>query len=61
MRDRYLSIMDYFGYRNQMRKLNEECYELIEAIDNLEDYNKKILTFLYVKILFYLQVKFLLF
>lgn len=38
MRDRYLSVMDYFGYRNQMRKLSEECYELIEAIDNLEDY-----------------------
>ena len=38
MRDRYLSIIDYFGVRNQMKKLNEECYELIEAIDNYEDY-----------------------
>ena len=38
MRDRYLSIMDYFGYRNQMKKLDEECYELVEAIDNYEDY-----------------------
>lgn len=38
MKDRYLSIMDYFGYRKQMRKLSEECYELIEAIDNYEDY-----------------------
>ena len=38
MRDRYLSIIDYFGVRNQMKKLNEECYELTEAIDNYEDY-----------------------
>lgn len=29
--------MDYFGFREQMKKLNEECYELIEAIDNYED------------------------
>lgn len=29
--------MEYFGFRNQMKKLNEECYELIEAIDNYED------------------------
>ena len=34
---RYRYIMDYFGFRNQMKKLNEECYELIEAIDNYED------------------------
>ena len=38
MKDRYLSIMDYFGVRKQMKKLNEECYELVEAIDNYEDY-----------------------
>ena len=38
MRDRYLSIITYFGVRNQMKKFNEECYELIEAIDNYEDY-----------------------
>ena len=38
MKQRYLSIMDYFGYRKQMKKLNEECYELLEAIDNYEDY-----------------------
>ena len=38
MRDRYLSVMDYFGVRKQMKKLNEECYELVEAIDNYEDY-----------------------
>ena len=35
IRHRY--IMDYFGFRNQMKKLHEECYELIEAIDNYED------------------------
>ena len=33
----YRYIMEYFGFRNQMKKLNEECYELIEAIDNYED------------------------
>ena len=38
MRDRYLNIINYFGVRNQMKKLNEECYELIEAIDDYEDY-----------------------
>lgn len=34
---RYRYIMDYFGFRKQMKKLSEECYELIEAIDNYED------------------------
>ena len=29
--------MDHFGVRNQMVKLNEECYEFIEAVDNYED------------------------
>ena len=38
MRDRYLRIINFFGVRNQMKKLNEECYELIEAIDDYEDY-----------------------
>ena len=38
MMQRYLNIMEHFGYRNQMKKLNEECYELLEAIDNYEDY-----------------------
>lgn len=33
----YNDIMNYFGYRNQMKKLNEECYEFLEAVDNYED------------------------
>lgn len=33
----YLDIMNHFGYRNQMKKLNEECFEFIEAVDNYED------------------------
>lgn len=33
----YEDIMNHFGVRNQMRKLNEECYEFIEAVDNYED------------------------
>jgi len=35
--DTYNTIMNYFGYRNQMKKLNEECYEFLEAVDNYED------------------------
>lgn len=35
--DDFEKIMDYFGYRNQMKKLNEECYEFLEAVDNYED------------------------
>lgn len=27
-----LKIILHFGYKNQLKKLNEECYELIEAI-----------------------------
>lgn len=33
----YEDIMNHFGVRNQMRKLNEECYEFIESVDNYED------------------------
>ena len=33
----YLDIIEYFGVRNQMRKLNEECFEFLEAVDNYED------------------------
>lgn len=33
----YLEIMEHFGYRNQMKKLSEECYEFLEAVDNYED------------------------
>lgn len=34
---RYLDIINHFGYRNQLKKLHEECFELIEAVDNYED------------------------
>lgn len=33
----YLDIINHFGLRAQMKKLNEETYELLEAIDNYED------------------------
>ena len=33
----YLDIIDHFGYRNQLKKLHEECFEFIEAVDNYED------------------------
>ena len=33
----YLDIINHFGYRAQMKKLNEEVFELIEAIDTYED------------------------
>lgn len=33
----YLDIIEHFGYRAQMKKLNEECYEFLEAVDNYED------------------------
>lgn len=34
---RYLDIINHFGIRNQMKKLNEECYEFLEAVDAYED------------------------
>ena len=37
MMQRYLDIINHFGYRNQMKKLNEECYEFLEAVDIYED------------------------
>ena len=33
---RYEDIMNHFGLRSQMRKLDEEIYELLEAINNYE-------------------------
>ena len=33
----YLDVIEYFGVRNQMKKLNEECFEFLEAVDNYED------------------------
>ena len=31
-----LKILTHFGFRNQLKKLNEECYELIEAVNDYE-------------------------
>ena len=33
----YLNIIEHFGVRNQMKKLNEECFEFLEAVDTYED------------------------
>lgn len=35
--NRYLDIIEHFGVRNQMKKLNEELFEFLEAVDNYED------------------------
>lgn len=35
----YLEIINHFGYRAQMKKLNEECFEFLEAVDNYEDFD----------------------
>lgn len=35
--EQYLEIMNFFGYRNQLKKLHEECFEFIESVDNYED------------------------
>ena len=32
--DKILKIFHHYGVFNQLRKLNEECYELIEAIND---------------------------
>ena len=37
MKKDLFKIIEHFGVRNQMKKLNEECYELIEAIANYQD------------------------
>ena len=34
---RYLDIINHFGLKNQLKKLNEETYELIEAINEYEN------------------------
>lgn len=33
----YLDIINHFGIRNQMKKTNEEIYELLEAISDFEN------------------------
>lgn len=30
------TIFEHFGYKNQLKKLNEECYEAIESINDYE-------------------------
>lgn len=37
MNNKLLEIINHFGIDNQLKKLNEECYELIEAIRDYED------------------------
>lgn len=31
------SIIEYYGYRNQLKKFNEESFEVIEAVMDLEE------------------------
>lgn len=41
MKEDLLKIIEHYGVGNQLRKLNEESYELIEAVrDYQEDYEK---------------------
>lgn len=37
MKNKLLKIINHFGINTQLRKLNEECFELIEAIRDYED------------------------
>lgn len=30
------TIIEHYGYRNQLKKFNEECFEVIEAVMDLE-------------------------
>lgn len=41
MDEKELKIINHFGLRNQLKKFNEECYELIEAINEYEDDNAR--------------------
>ncbi len=36
MQEDLLKIINYYGFNGQLKKLNEECYELIEAIKDYE-------------------------
>lgn len=36
MYNKLAKIIDHFGMKNQLKKFNEECYELIEAIREYE-------------------------
>lgn len=37
MKDKLLKIIEHYEITNQLKKLNEECYELIEAIRDYEE------------------------
>lgn len=37
MEEKLLKIINEFGINNQLKKLNEECYELIETVRDYED------------------------
>lgn len=37
MIDKYKQVISYYGVFNQVRKLNEECFELTEAIIKYEE------------------------
>lgn len=37
MEDKFLEIFNHFGYKNQLKKLNEECFEFIESIYDFEN------------------------
>lgn len=41
MKDKLLKIINHYGINSQLKKFNEESYELIEAITDFE-YNKYI-------------------
>lgn len=37
MNEKLLKIINHYGINHQLRKFNEECFELIEAIRNHEE------------------------
>ena len=37
MKEDLLKIIEHFGVVNQLKKLNEECYEVVESIRNYEE------------------------
>lgn len=37
-----IDVFNHFGYKTQIKKINEECYELIEAITEYETEGKNL-------------------
>lgn len=37
MDNKMLEIFNHFGYRNQLKKLSEECFEFIESVYDFEN------------------------